>query len=100
MKPTATQSDVHDQLMAAFLHDMERAEDQGATLRRYQNEHPNMANEFASLAVLAGRLDQARPVVDEPLPKQLGEFAIVRRIGISMDEVYEAWQPSLKRRVA
>jgi len=100
MNPSATRSDVQDQLVAGFLHDMERAEDQSATLRQYQEMHPEMAKEFASLAALAGRLDQARPIDHVALPKYLGEFQIVRRIGVSMDEVYEAWQPSLKRRVA
>ena len=40
------------------------------------------------------------PETDDGAPAQLGEFQIVRRLGISMGEVFEAWQPSLKRRVA
>src|SRR5882724_6320983 len=91
--------DSNDELIAQFLREHAIALDRAAHLKEWQRQYPHLAEEFPALASMEDRLDQSRPA-DEPMPKQLGEFQIVRRLGASMGEVFEAWQPSLNRKVA
>lgn len=91
--------DSNDELIAQFLREHAVASDRAAHLKEWQRRHPHLAEEFPALASMEDRLDQSRPA-DEPMPKQLGEFQIVGRLGTGgMEEVFEAKQPSLNRRV-
>lgn len=63
-------------------------------------QHPEHAGALAGFFALLDELE-APPAPDEPVPARLGEFRIVRELGRGgMGVVYEAEQPSLKRRVA
>src|SRR6266536_222779 len=68
-------------------------------------QHPDLAEELreclASLAFIRQAAQPAEGSGEEPAPKELGDFRLVREIGRGgMGVVYEAQQLSLSRRVA
>ena len=95
--------DVDDELLAQFqeAYEAAAATKQGAAiLEDWCVRQPHLARQLRARAAVIDALKRARPQTEETTPAQLGEFNIIRRLGASMGEVFEAWQPSLKRRVA
>src|SRR5262245_27963476 len=99
MNESASPPDLDDQLLLNFQNQYEPATNRSAVLSDWCRRHPHLAKRLRARAEMFQLLAQP-PAADEPPPVQLGEFQIVRRLGVSMGEVFEAWQPSLKRRVA
>src|SRR6266496_3813844 len=100
MNQSTSLPDPDDELLVQFQQQYEAAADQAAVLEQWCTRHAALAKRLRARANMIALLAQSRPATDEPMPTQLGEFKIVRRLGASMGEVFEAWQPSLKRRVA
>jgi serine/threonine protein kinase/WD40 repeat protein len=100
MNESASLPDADDDLLTRFQQAYEAAADRTAVLESWCGRHQAMARRLRARAKVLDALEQARPEVDSPTPARLGEFHIVRRLGVSMGEVFEAWQPALNRRVA
>jgi serine/threonine protein kinase len=100
MNESTTPSRGDDQLLLQFQQECEAAADRTALLEEWCARAPHLATRLRARVEMAAMLARTRPQADEATPQQLGEFKIVRRLGVSMGEVFEAWQPSLKRRVA
>jgi serine/threonine protein kinase/WD40 repeat protein len=100
MNEPASLPDADDDLLTRFQQAYEAAADRTAVLESWCGRHQAMARRLRARAKVLDALEQARPEVEAPMPARLGEFHIVRRLGVSMGEVFEAWQPALNRRVA
>ncbi len=107
MNDTLSEPSTRDQVLAAFVRELETASDRDAAVADYAARHPALADEFAELARVQTVMQSAYPPVDVPPPRQLGsgdrlgEFTVVRRIAAGgMGEVYEARQERLGRTVA
>lgn len=96
-----SQPDHEEALLARFLHELESAPDRAVVVAKYSDQNPAMAEELARLEAM-NRL-VARAGSEESgsdIPKQLGEFRIIRRIARGgMGDIYEAVQDRLNRRV-
>jgi len=93
-EPVSPLAELQDRLLERILagEDLDRA----AVLR----EHPAHAAALARFFEVVDAIE-VDPRAELPAPSRLGEFEIVREIGRGgMGIVYEAQQPSLKRRVA
>jgi serine/threonine protein kinase/WD40 repeat protein len=101
MNASSTSSDSQDNLVAEFLRAYLASPEASAVLGDFCGRHPERAAEFRALAEANLLLDQVGLEDGPPVPEQLGEFRVIRRIGQGgMGEVYEAVQESLGRRVA
>src|SRR5262245_33122793 len=100
MHSSNSPADPDSDLLLSFQNQYEPAANRSAVLNEWCSRHPHLARRLRARAEMFQLLAQPPGPGDEPPPEQLGEFKIVRRLGVSMGEVFEAWQPSLKRRVA
>src|SRR5438309_1565263 len=100
MSESASIPDADDDLLLRFQQEYEVAADRTAVLQSWCGRHGALARRLRARAQVIDALERARPEVEVPMPARLGEFRIVRRLGVSMGEVFEAWQPALSRRVA
>jgi serine/threonine protein kinase/WD40 repeat protein len=100
MTESTSLPDAGDDLLTRFQQEYESAPDRTAVLERWCGRHAELSRRLRARAKVIDALEQARPEVEGPMPSRLGEFQIVRRLGASMGEVFEAWQPALNRRVA
>ncbi|MBI3407608.1 MAG: protein kinase [Planctomycetes bacterium] len=82
-----------------FQMQLEQAADKEAFVAHCCVQRPHLAQRFRERAATMGVLQLAGPPPETPVPARLGEFQIIRRIGGGMEEVFEAYQPSLQRRV-
>jgi serine/threonine protein kinase/WD40 repeat protein len=93
--------DFEEEVLAAFLRELEATGDRAAVVKAYSHRHPALAEELSRLEEM-NRL-VARTGRDESfgVPQQLGEFRIIRRVAHGgMGDIYEAVQDRLNRRVA
>src|SRR5438876_2976831 len=114
MNDTGPRADLIDQLAEEFLSRFRRGE--RPAVQEYTEKYPEYAAQIRDLFPALVVLEQAAPASDSEsvspgtasgavsaagLPKQLGDFRILREIGRGgMGVVYEAEQESLGRRVA
>src|SRR5262245_49815850 len=79
------------------------------SLKEYIDRYPELADEIRELFPAMVEMEQVkedggppeRPTAATPLPRQIGDYRIVREVGHGgMGFVYEAEQVSLGRRVA
>src|SRR5947209_4900642 len=90
-----------EEFLLQFQGDYEAVVDKDAVVLRYRDLRPELTPRILVRAALVPLLNRSAPVAEEPLPDRLGEFRIVRRIGIGgMGWVYEARHDRLNRRVA
>src|ERR1700687_1045364 len=88
-----------EKILADFVAALEN--DGPAAIDDFAGRHPLLAEEFRSLAAMGRLFHQSRADAEPSMPKRLGEFRIIRRIGRGgMGEIYEAVQDRLHRRVA
>lgn len=67
----------------------------------YINRYPHLARKIQKYALMDQKLVMARPPVPFPVPEQLGDFRIVRKIDQGgQGALHEAIQEALQRRVA
>ena len=94
-----------DEILAAFLNELSKAPDATAKCRivsSYIAKYPQLENDIRELSGIEKVLEQSQqPNTIPELPREFGEFLIVRRIGHDgMGEIYEAYHDRLDRRVA
>src|SRR5262245_36536110 len=95
MNESASLPGLDDQLLLDFQNQYEAAANRAAVLSDWCRRHPHLVTRLRARAEMFQLLAQPPSPDDEPPPVQLGEFQIVQRLGVSMGEVFEAWQPSL-----
>ena len=107
MNTTSPRTSTQEQVLAAFVRELEAASDRDAVVADYAARHPELAAEFAAFARVQTVMQLAFPPADPPPAQhfvkgdQLGEFEIVEMVAAGgMGEVYAARQPRLDRTVA
>src|SRR5262245_58632740 len=100
MTTSSSASHSDDQILAQFIRDLEGADDPEATLNDYVRRYSDRAADYRQLYEMRQALAGSRPETPTSIPKQLGEFRILRRMEVGpMGEIYEAVQERLGRRV-
>jgi eukaryotic-like serine/threonine-protein kinase len=101
MSTSGDRGESFDEILAAFLADLERGADREQLIQAYARRYPDQAAEFRDYAPWPNLLDAVSDPVDEHRPARLGDFRIVRELSQGgMKTVYEAIQEPLERRVA
>ena len=101
MSAPSSSPDSRDALLAEFVRRFDESPEASAVLADFCVRHPELAEEFRSLANANRLLCQSGQASNPAIPERLGEFRVLRRVGQGgMGEVYEAIQESLGRRVA
>src|SRR5438128_7196223 len=106
MDSPPSEPDLLDHLAEEFVARLRRGE--RPSLSEYTHKHPDLADEIRDLFPALVMMEDlgsvaGRPALPQagPLPEQLGDFRILRKIGRGgMGVVYEAVQESLGRHVA
>ncbi len=101
MSDSSTTPTEKELAFARFYQELEEADDKPAVVHRFATEYPPWSAEFRQQAVLGRGIDAPEPAPVEVYPDSVPDFHIVREIGRGgKGVVFEAWQESLKRRVA
>ncbi len=96
-----SQPDRENQIFVDFLRDLEAASDRTPVIEGYCARYPALAGDLRAMAKMNSLIGQAGHDDNESMPKQLGDFRIVRRIGGGgMGDIWEAVQEPINRRVA
>ncbi len=96
-----SQPDRENQIFVDFLRDLEAASDRAPVIADYCARYPALASDLRAMAKMNSLIGQAGHSDNETMPKQLGDFRIVRRIGGGgMGDIWEAVQEPINRRVA
>lgn len=101
MHDTPSPPDPAEELLLRFQLEYETADDKPALVARYCAEHPAQAPRIRARINMMDAMSATRPDAEPEMPKELGEFRIVRRLANGgMGEIYLAEHARLRRRVA
>jgi serine/threonine protein kinase/WD40 repeat protein len=89
-----------EEFLVEFVNAWSEASDRDGLLAEWCRRRPDLADRLRHLATLDRLVGDARPEALPEQPQELGGMRIVRRIAVSMGEVFEAFDPVLNRRVA
>lgn len=94
-----------EELIARIIAEVEEADDGPIALDELLKRHPELttddADEIRALLAIKESLDKSVPDSNSAVPKQLGEYRILRQMARGgMGEIYEAIQEPIGRRVA
>lgn len=98
-KPTDSFDEI-DLVLGRFFQELEQSRKPESVLESYCQQYPELANELHNLFRLRPIVRQEENLDTASIPKQLGDFKIIRLIGHGgMGDVYEAIQLPFHRRV-
>ncbi len=90
-----------DEILAEIMRELESAGTSAPAVHVFVARHPEFEAEIREFFSTLAALERTQPPTEPPIPKQLGEFTILRRVARGgMGDVYEAIQQPLNRQVA